>query len=44
MPIGIQLLGPDFSEATMLRVGKSYEDATADESWREVKPLVLQST
>lgn len=41
MPIGIQLLGPDFSEATMLRVGKSYEDATADESWRQVKPKVF---
>jgi aspartyl-tRNA(Asn)/glutamyl-tRNA(Gln) amidotransferase subunit A len=44
MPIGIQLLGPDFSEATMLRAGKSYEDATAEENWREVKPLVLQNT
>ena len=41
MPIGIQLLGPDFSEATILNVGKAFEDATADESWRKAKPQVL---
>lgn len=41
MPIGIQLLGPDFSEATLLNVGKAFEDATAVESWRKVKPQVL---
>jgi aspartyl-tRNA(Asn)/glutamyl-tRNA(Gln) amidotransferase subunit A len=35
-PIGIQLLGPDFSEATLLRIGRSYEMATADEAWRKV--------
>lgn len=43
MPIGIQLLGPDFSEATLLQVGKAFEDATAEESWRMVKPHILQN-
>lgn len=43
MPIGIQLLGPDFSEATMLRVGKAYETVTAEDNWRKIKPLVLRA-
>ena len=39
-PIGIQLLGPDFSEADLLRIGRSYELATADEAWRTVLPEI----
>jgi aspartyl-tRNA(Asn)/glutamyl-tRNA(Gln) amidotransferase subunit A len=42
LPIGIQFIGPDFSEATLFRVSKAYEDATSDEAWRKVKPLVLR--
>ena len=41
LPIGIQFLGPDFSEATLLRIGRSYEKASADEPWRRLKPKVL---
>jgi len=41
LPIGIQLLGADFSEALLLRIGRTYELATANEPWRKVKPLVL---
>lgn len=41
MPIGIQLIGPDFSEAHLLRVGRSFELATADEGWRRARPKVL---
>ena len=41
-PIGIQLLGPDFSEASLLRIGRSYELATADEDWRKIKPEIDQ--
>jgi len=44
LPIGIQLLGPDFSEATLLRVGRAYEAATISESWRQVKPKVLEDS
>ena len=33
--IGIQLLGPDFSEATLLRIGRAYENATAGAAWRQ---------
>ena len=41
LPIGIQLLGPDFSEATLLRIGRAYEMATETELWRKVRPKVL---
>jgi aspartyl-tRNA(Asn)/glutamyl-tRNA(Gln) amidotransferase subunit A len=44
LPIGIQLLGPDFSEANLLRIGRSYEMATAEADWRKIRPQVLHST
>jgi aspartyl-tRNA(Asn)/glutamyl-tRNA(Gln) amidotransferase subunit A len=43
LPIGIQLLGPDFSEGTLLRIGKAHEDATSQESWRSAVPFVLKA-
>lgn len=42
LPVGAQLLGPDFSEATLLRLGRAFEMATEGDSWREVKPAVLR--
>jgi aspartyl-tRNA(Asn)/glutamyl-tRNA(Gln) amidotransferase subunit A len=39
-PIGIQLLGPDFSEGTLLRIGRSFELATAEEAWRTIRPEI----
>jgi aspartyl-tRNA(Asn)/glutamyl-tRNA(Gln) amidotransferase subunit A len=42
LPLGIQALGPDFSESTLFRIGRAYELATADEPWRKVKPQVLR--
>jgi aspartyl-tRNA(Asn)/glutamyl-tRNA(Gln) amidotransferase subunit A len=41
LPIGIQLLGPDFSEALLLRIGRAYEMVTQDDAWREKKPTVV---
>ena len=41
LPIGVQLIGPDFSEATLLRVGRTYEMATETHPWRKIKPKVL---
>lgn len=41
MPIGIQLLGADFSEAKLLQISRAYESATESEDWRKVKPKVL---
>ncbi len=43
LPIGIQLLGPDFSEATLFRIGRAYERATADAPWRTRRPVVLSA-
>jgi aspartyl-tRNA(Asn)/glutamyl-tRNA(Gln) amidotransferase subunit A len=41
LPIGIQLLGPDFSEDMLLRIGRAYELATESELWRRLQPQVL---
>jgi aspartyl-tRNA(Asn)/glutamyl-tRNA(Gln) amidotransferase subunit A len=41
LPIGVQLLGPDFSEARLLRIGRTYERATEAEPWRKARPKVL---
>ncbi|NMC53927.1 MAG: Asp-tRNA(Asn)/Glu-tRNA(Gln) amidotransferase subunit GatA [Chloroflexi bacterium] len=43
LPVGIQLLGPDFSEAALLRAGRAFEQATAAEEWRSAKPQVLRA-
>ena len=42
LPIGIQLLGADFSEAMLLRIGRAYEMATEGDAWRSEKPRVLE--
>jgi aspartyl-tRNA(Asn)/glutamyl-tRNA(Gln) amidotransferase subunit A len=41
LPLGLQVLGPDFSEANLLRIGRAYEQATAGQAWRQVRPRVL---
>jgi aspartyl-tRNA(Asn)/glutamyl-tRNA(Gln) amidotransferase subunit A len=41
LPLGIQLLGPDFSESTLLSIAKVYESATSEETWRSARPKVL---
>jgi aspartyl-tRNA(Asn)/glutamyl-tRNA(Gln) amidotransferase subunit A len=42
LPIGIQLLAPDFMEETLFQAGHAFEQATADEDWRKIKPMVLR--
>ena len=42
LPIGIQLLGRDFSEEKLLRIGRTYELATENETWRIQVPEVLR--
>lgn len=42
LPIGVQLLGPDFSEQTLLQMGRAFEIGTQDETWRTIKPAVLR--
>jgi len=41
LPIGIQLLGPDFSEDVILRASRAYEIATENESWRQKRPVLV---
>jgi aspartyl-tRNA(Asn)/glutamyl-tRNA(Gln) amidotransferase subunit A len=41
LPIGVQLLGPDFSEETLLRIGRAYEMVTENDEWRRKRPPVL---
>jgi aspartyl-tRNA(Asn)/glutamyl-tRNA(Gln) amidotransferase subunit A len=41
LPIGIQLLGADYSEQGLFQIGRAYEMATETEAWRQVKPEVL---
>ena len=42
LPIGIQLLGADYREDTILRIARAYELATESDEWRKVKPRVLR--
>lgn len=41
LPLGLQLLGPDFAEGTLLRIGRAYERATEGEAWRGAQPKAL---
>ncbi len=42
LPIGVQFLGADYQEGTLLRLARAYEKVTADESWRQRTPPVLE--
>ena len=42
LPIGIQLLGADYTEQKLFQIGRAYELATESEPWRQVKPKVLR--
>lgn len=41
LPIGIQFIGPDFSEAALLRISRALEKAAETEAWRAERPKVL---
>jgi len=38
LPVGMQILGPQFSEERLFQIGYSYEQTTKDEPWRKFKP------
>lgn len=42
LPIGAQLIGADFREDNLLRIGHAYEQYSRDEAWRQVRPQVLR--
>lgn len=43
LPIGIQFMGPDFSEDILLRAGRAYEQATENEAWRQKRPGIVST-
>ena len=44
LPVGLQLIGPAWSEAPLLRLARAYEAITAGAAWREVRPSGLAAT
>jgi len=42
LPIGVQLLAPDFKEETLFQAGYAFEQATGDADWRKRQPQVLR--
>ncbi len=40
LPVGMQILGPQFSEETLFMIGRAYEQATKEEEWRKLKPKI----
>ena len=42
LPIGLQLIGPDYREDLILRVANAFEQATQDAAWRAERPQVLR--
>jgi aspartyl-tRNA(Asn)/glutamyl-tRNA(Gln) amidotransferase subunit A len=43
LPVGLQLIGPAWSEAPLLRAARAYEGVTATASWRNAVPTDLAS-
>jgi aspartyl-tRNA(Asn)/glutamyl-tRNA(Gln) amidotransferase subunit A len=41
MPVGLQLIGPAWSELELLRLGRAYEAITAGAEWRTKQPAQL---
>ena len=41
LPVGLQFIGPPWSELELLRFGRAYEAITADAEWRRVEPAQL---
>jgi aspartyl-tRNA(Asn)/glutamyl-tRNA(Gln) amidotransferase subunit A len=43
LPVGLQLIGPAWSEASLFRVARAYEGATAGAAWRTMEPTDLRT-
>ncbi len=42
LPIGLQLFGADWDEATLFRIAHAYETQTADATWRGRRPQLVE--
>jgi aspartyl-tRNA(Asn)/glutamyl-tRNA(Gln) amidotransferase subunit A len=38
LPVGLQLIGPPWSELELFRLARAYEGITADAAWRSIEP------
>ncbi|HEV2004977.1 MAG TPA: Asp-tRNA(Asn)/Glu-tRNA(Gln) amidotransferase subunit GatA [Candidatus Limnocylindrales bacterium] len=43
LPVGLQLIGPPWSELELFRLARAYEGITADAPWRSVEPPGLSA-
>lgn len=43
LPIGAQFLGPDYSEAQLMRLARAYEKITEDSDWRKKTPPIFKN-
>ena len=41
LPVGLQLIGPAWSELALFRLARAYEAITADAPWRGLEPTGL---
>jgi aspartyl-tRNA(Asn)/glutamyl-tRNA(Gln) amidotransferase subunit A len=41
LPVGLQLIGPAWSELELFRFARAYEALTADAEWRALEPTAL---
>lgn len=41
LPLGVQLIGPDFSESQLFNIAHKFEEASSGESWREAHPAIF---
>jgi Asp-tRNA(Asn)/Glu-tRNA(Gln) amidotransferase A subunit family amidase len=41
LPVGLQLIGPAWSELLLLRAARGFEGLTATATWRDVEPAQL---
>jgi Asp-tRNA(Asn)/Glu-tRNA(Gln) amidotransferase A subunit family amidase len=41
LPVGLQFIGPPWSELELLRFARAYEAITADADWRTLEPTQL---
>ena len=44
MPVGLQLIGPAWSEARLFTLARGFEALTAGEPWRDAEPAQLALT
>jgi aspartyl-tRNA(Asn)/glutamyl-tRNA(Gln) amidotransferase subunit A len=42
LPVGLQFIGPAWSELELFRLGRGYEALTADAGWRTQEPAELR--